>query len=66
MDNSKQPSMSFSFSVSHTDGAARAGLGHALTPRGWGRVGRVVEDRAPVLGLLVHLVGVVVDHWPAS
>lgn len=23
-----------------------SGLGHALTPRGWGRVGRVVEDRA--------------------
>lgn len=32
MDNSKQPSMSFSFSVSHTDGAARAGL--VTTPHG--------------------------------
>ncbi len=32
MDNSKQPSMSFSFSVSHTDGAARAGI--VTTPHG--------------------------------
>ena len=32
MDNNKQPSMSFSFSVSHTDGAARAGL--VTTPHG--------------------------------
>ena len=32
MDNSKQPAMSFSFSVSHTDGAARAGL--VTTPHG--------------------------------
>jgi queuine tRNA-ribosyltransferase len=32
MDNSKQPAMSFSFSVRHTDGAARAG--HVTTPHG--------------------------------
>jgi queuine tRNA-ribosyltransferase len=32
MDNSKQPSMSFRFSVTHTDGAARAGL--VTTPHG--------------------------------
>ncbi len=32
MDNSKQPSMSFSFSVTHTDGAARAGV--VTTPHG--------------------------------
>lgn len=32
MDNSKHPSMSFSFSVTHTDGAARAGV--VTTPHG--------------------------------